>query len=144
MGKRERQAGHNFELDCVKEFKKVGYSNVASSRSCNRLRDAQKIDLANADEDENGRLPYNVQCKNYSSAPNYVKLLKELRANTRGKGIDVVLHKSTKKSESGRFLPQGKYAILNMTDFFNMVGALAEYKELLNGTPSEYIDKLGL
>lgn len=135
MGKsRNRDAGHKWERDCAKMLREIGYEDVRTSRECNRLRDAQKVDLCNSDEDTNGRLPYNIQCKTLSSSAQYSKLLRELDENNKDKSvINVVFHKMTQKSTSGRFLPVGEYALLNLKDFYKMMKLLLVYKAL----PSE-------
>jgi|SRR5690554_297076 len=135
MGKsRNRDAGHKWERDCAKMLREIGYEDVKTSRECNRLRDAQKVDLCNSDEDTNGRLPYNIQCKTLSSSAQYSKLLRELDENNKDKSIiNVVFHKMTQKSTSGRFLPVGEYALLNLKDFYKMMKLLLIHKAL----PSE-------
>src|SRR5690554_1100805 len=133
MGKsRNRDAGHKWERDCAKMLREIGYEDVRTSRECNRLRDAQKVDLCNSDEDTNGRLPYNIQCKTLSSSAQYSKLLRELDENNKNKDIiNVVFHKMTQKSSSGRFLPVGEYALLNLVDFYKMVEQLKKCEDLL-------------
>lgn len=132
-GTRNRNAGHSWELENVADFKPL-YPQVATSRSCNRTRDAQKVDLAYADEFKYGRFPYNVQSKNYSTSLPYMKLLSEMPKED---GIlNVVLHKQTAKSETaGRFMTKGKYAIMAYEDFFRLVKYRKAYEKLL-----EYVD----
>lgn len=118
-GKRNRVAGHNWERECAKLLVKIGYPYVVTSRSENRKRDADKIDLMNTDEYENGVLPYSIQCKTLSTTAPYPKLFAEMK-DLKGT-VKVVLHKQTKKSEKGKFLETGRYAILPMDDFFNLI-----------------------
>ena len=123
-GKRNRTAGHDFERECVKKFRELGFTHVETSRLVSRQRDAQKIDLANPDELENGRFPFNVQCKNTTSL-NYVKVLQELPITP---GIkNVILHKHTKKVGE-KFLSQGKYAYMYMENFLELVADMEKYK----------------
>src|ERR1700744_2425012 len=68
---RNRDAGHGFERWIVKWFIKLGFPHVVTSRSESRSRDNDQIDVLNKDEYINGRLPYNVQGKCYSSTPDY-------------------------------------------------------------------------
>lgn len=49
--------------------------------------------------------------------------------------INVVLHKQTQKSDSGKFMPRGKYAILNMDAFLKLVVFRKAYEILIT-----YID----
>lgn len=118
-GKRNRVAGHNWERECAKLFVKIGYPHVVTSRSENKKRDADKIDLMNTDELENGLLPYSIQCKTLSTTAPYPKLLSEMKA-LKG-AVKVVLHKQTKKSEKGKFIETGRYAILPMEDFMSLI-----------------------
>lgn len=62
--KRNVTAGSNYELDIRDKYRALGFPHVVSTRSENKTRDGQKIDLINTDEWKNGRFPYNVQCKN--------------------------------------------------------------------------------
>lgn len=125
MSTRNRTAGHSFELECARLFREAGFSHVVTTRSESRSRDNQQIDLINKDEGTNGRLPYNVQCKNKTTKVVYHKILSELPKTPNV--VNVVIHKQTEKTaKSGRFLPVGKYAILNLEDFMNIVKKLNE------------------
>lgn len=125
-GKRNRNAGHSFELEMADAFRKAGFPHVVTSRSENRHRDAQKIDLVNKDELENGRLPYNIQCKNSVGKLSYQKLLSQLPKN---EGIvNVLVHKQTEKAVT-RFITRDKFAILYLADFLTMVELLDKYKK---------------
>lgn len=126
-GKRNRIAGHNWERECVKLFVKIGFPHVVTSRSESRKRDADKIDLMNTDEHENGLLPYSVQCKTLSTAAPYPKLIAEMKS-LQG-AIKVVLHKQTKKSEKGKFIETGRYAIMHMDDFMDLIKENQALKE---------------
>lgn len=128
---RNRAAGLNFERAKAKRYRELGYEDVRCSRECSRLRDAKKVDLCNSDEDESGRLPYNFQCKTLARTAPYPKLLKELEEHNGRKQINVVLHKMTEKSEGGRFLPAGEFAILNIDDFNKMVEKILKYEDAL-------------
>jgi hypothetical protein len=131
MSNRNRNTGHSLERECVNKFKELGFKHVKSSRLVNRSRDNHKIDLANEDELENGRFPFNVQCKSITGTLNYVKVLEEIPTV---KGLkNVVIHKRTEKSENGlRFMTKGKYAFMHASDFFELVGELQHYKSLIN------------
>lgn len=130
MSNRNRNTGHSLERECVNKFKEIGFKHVRSSRLVSRSRDNQKIDLANEDELENGRFPYNVQCKSITGTLNYVKVMEEIPVV---KGVkNVVIHKRTEKSETGRFMTKGKYAFMNASDFFELVRELEYYKSKIN------------
>ena len=127
---RNRVAGHNLERDIAKKLRELGFHDIKCSRECSRLRDSKKVDLCNADEDKNGRFPYNIQAKSYNTHIKYAKLLKELEDHNGRNQINVVFHKLTEKSISGRFMPKGEFAILNLDDFYNMMTDLKELWEL--------------
>lgn len=129
-GKRNRQAGHNFELEIAREFRELGFPHVVTTRSESRSRDDQKIDLMNKDEAKNGRFPFNVQVKNSTVHLRYAKILSEL-PSTPGV-INVVIHKQTEKVNE-RFLPKGKYAILHLSDFLSMVRKLNQHESKTSG-----------
>lgn len=125
---RNRRAGHGYELLCRDLFRKIGFEHVVTSRSESRSRDDQKVDLINRDEYKNGRLPYNVQCKNVSRRIEYEKLLAEL-PQTEGV-INVILHKMTtnkgRNNRSGVFVPVGTYALMSKRDFLRMAQMIVE------------------
>lgn len=122
-GKRNRAAGHKFELDCVKALREAGFPDCVSSRSSNRNRDAQKIDLVNQDEIKSGRLPWAIQCKNVVGHLKYGQVLAEmpLEANI----TRVVLHNQTKKVGT-RFITTDRFAIMYMEDFLHIMKQLNE------------------
>lgn len=126
-GKRNKAAGHGFERQVVKDLKAIGFPNVCTSRLASRLRDSQKIDVVNEDEDKYGRLPYNIQCKNLAKLADYPKLLDELPQDT--SHINVVFHKKTKKTTAGVFRTQGEYAILKLDDFYSMMKKIVELED---------------
>ena len=122
-GNRNRTAGHSWEREIAKVLREeVGYEDARCSRECSRLRDNQKVDICNADEDASGRLPYNIQAKCLSTISKYPKLLGELEEYNGRKQINVVFHKQTEKvAGSNRFMPRGKFACLNLDDFLKMM-----------------------
>lgn len=124
---RNRNAGHGYELELVKIMRLIGFPNAATSRLCSRLRDSQKIDIVNADESQHGRLPYNIQAKCMSVRVNYAETLNEIPLL---EGIiNVVLHKKTEKSASGKtFQTKQHYAFLFQQDFFKMVKEIETLK----------------
>lgn len=117
-GKRNRAAGHKFELECVKILREIGFIDCVSSRSSNRNRDAQKIDLVNKDEIVNGRLPWAVQCKNVKGHLKYASILAEMPKES---GITkVIFHNQTEKVKD-RFITKDKFAILYLSDFIEIM-----------------------
>ena len=123
---RNRAAGHSWERGCAIILRELGYEDVKTSRECSRLRDSQKVDLCNADEDKSGRLPYNIQCKTLNSSVPYHRLLKELEEHNGRRQVNVVVHKMTKKTAGGRLDGIGEYAIMNLDDFYMILRTLKE------------------
>lgn len=132
-GKRNRAAGHAYELQVVKTFEKI-FPHVRTSRSVSRTRDAEKVDLAHVDEHKYGRFPYNVQCKNMCASVAYHKLL---RIMPQEEGItNVIFHKYTVKKEfktgnGSHFATVGEFAITTTRDFMTMVQYKQAYKIMM-------------
>ena len=126
---RNRNAGYSWERLCAKNLREVGFTDVKTSRECSRLRDSQKVDLCNADESANGRLPFNIQCKTLSSTAPYPKLLKELEEFNGTGRINVVFHRMTQKTPAGRFVSVGEYALLKLNDFYSLMEDYLKLRE---------------
>lgn len=126
MSNRNRREGHEWERQCVKALKDL-YPDIATARLCNRYRDGQKVDLVNKDESISGRLPFNFQCKNLASRVDFVEVLSEMPDIP---GIsNVILHKKTKKVGT-KFVTEGKYAVMYLPDFFELLKELERLKKL--------------
>lgn len=122
-GKRNRSAGHNFEKDEVKRHSRF-FKNIATTRACNRSRDACGIDICTQDELRDGRLPIDISCKSSTTASiPYIKYLEKM-ATTHDR-IGVVLHRHTVKpaidKRTGKpgvnFVTKGEYAIMHREDY---------------------------
>jgi hypothetical protein len=142
-GARNRRAGHAFELVSAKQLVSV-FPHIASSRSCNRKRDDAGVDLVNSDEYENGRLPYNFQCKSQAQGVNYHSLLKSMPKES---GImNVVFHRFTEKKEtmSGDvFIIKGEFGLLRMVDLIELIRASELLKAVLKHNvelPTELVE----
>lgn len=122
MSRNNRTAGHRFETETITLLRESGlFPHAVSCRSENRTRDGQKVDIINRDEGVNGRMEYNIQCKNSSLIQHYARILKEMPVVS---GVmNVIFHKFTKKAGS-RFITQGKYALTTQDDFLE----LAKYR----------------
>lgn len=127
-GARNRRAGHSFELEVVKLLKAAGFPHAVTCRSESRSRDNDGIDIINKNEAVNGRIPYNIQAKNYSSKVKYLELLNKL---PKIEGVtNVVFHKMTVK-KGVNFHPLGQVAVLSMEDFLTMASELKKLREEL-------------
>jgi hypothetical protein len=125
-GKRNRNAGHAWERECVDILTEVGFEGLCTSRAENRNRDNEKVDVVRKNEIVNGRFEFNVQAKTSTKAIAYPKLLAEMPV---GEETNVILHKQTEKSEKGRFIARGRYAILELNDFIKIVGERNKLKK---------------
>ena len=123
-GKRNRNAGNSLERELVNTLKVI-FPDITTSRNNSRIRDGQGVDLMNKDEVNNGRLPYNFQAKMLAKHVDYTKVLKAMPKSAE---INVIIHRKTKKSEGGRFMTQGTYAILNADDFYDLIAELEARK----------------
>ena len=124
-GKRNRNAGHSLERSVADEFRQLGFQHTVTSRVESKRRDDAKVDIMNKDEQENGRLPYNIQCKNCSTSMAYPKLLAEM---PKGPELNVVLHNQTVKSDGGRFITKGQFALMDKSSFYTMVSQIERLK----------------
>lgn len=122
IGKRNKAAGYAFEVEVVNILKEMGFKHATLARMESMARDRAKVDIMNAEEGKNGRLPWNFQCKNISREIKleYYKLLAEM---PKGDEINVVLHNRTEKQigKNIRFITKGQYAILDMPAFFKLL-----------------------
>lgn len=137
---RNRNAGHDFEKAIAKKLREeLGFVHVVTTRSESRGRDGQGIDLMNKDELVNGRLPYNIQCKNSCERVPYFQLLRDLPAGTGS--INVVLHKFTEKKPGGRFDTKGYYAIMDMDDFLLIAKNLEDNRKCIDALLNQLNEK---
>lgn len=137
-GKRNRTAGHNLERQVAELLRNAGFPHAVTSRSESKKRDDQGIDIMNHDEATNGRLFFNIQCKNSTDRPQYDVLLKAL-PDIPGT-INAIIHKYTIKKGTA-FHPRGYFAVLNMLDFINMLAELDRLRkqvpQLLNNDSTD-------
>lgn len=129
---RNRTAGHNYERECVLLLKEAGFPHVVSTRSESVSRDAQGIDIMNKDEGTNGRLPYNIQCKNYCQPVKYHEILTGMPQSL---GVtNVIFSKLTsnkgKKGKTSKFVTKGHYAILSQSAFIALIKRLKNLQDL--------------
>lgn len=152
---RNKTAGGIFERWCVDWFKTLGFLHVKTSRSESRSRDNDKIDLTNKDEHINGRLPYNVQCKNSCRIPDYytifygghkwVKLKRNTSLGKKGDKvkvlvpamptipgiINIIIHKFTEKDDiTGKFNELNTFVSMKLEDFEQIIKDRLELEEL--------------
>jgi hypothetical protein len=154
MSNRNRDAGLNYERSICQKLNRITlgregekltgeelrkvlvdkftvFPKLACTREVNRAADARKLDITTTVKEDEGRFPYNIQAKSYSTKVDYPTLLEEVKTNNK-KGIPVVFHKFTKKAEK-KFINKGEFAILYLDDFIDMMFQIQELKLKLNG-----------
>lgn len=114
MASRNRTAGHNWEREVIKDFVQLGYKDAVSSRYGSKQLDDAGVDVMNTP-------PYSIQCKNESKKVDYHTLLTNMPGP-----VPVVMHKFTQKSDGGRFVLKGKYAILKYDDFIALLSRVSK------------------
>lgn len=125
-GSRNRAAGLDFERKTATKVRKCfQWPYVVTCRAESRSRDGQKVDLINRNEEGNGRMIYDIQCKNTTVNVDYYKLMGKMPDLE--ETMPVILHKKTEK-KNGRFMPVGEYAIMKADDWFKQMGKLEEFK----------------
>ena len=112
MSNRNREAGHNWERVCIDWLKKY-FPFAVSSRSESKRMDDKGVDIMNHNEADNGRMKLDFQCKNTATKADYPAIIDRMPNPDKA----VVLHKLTKKSKEGKFMPQGEYAIMRISLF---------------------------
>lgn len=120
---RNVQAGHQWERDMVNILKEVGFEHVCTTRIESKARDAAKIDIMNKNEYKNGRLPYNVQCKNLATTGVHGGLAYNDVLNSMPQDdseINVIFHNMTQK-RGAKFKSVGQFAHLKLYDFIMLM-----------------------
>lgn len=112
-GKTARHFGHTFELELVHKFKEAGWSDTMTSRLGSRLADSLGMDLINVS-------PFAVQSKATSCS---IPCLKATFAH-------IIADSSEYKVYCLKIRNKGNYAILELDDFFELVGMLKKEKIL--------------
>jgi lipopolysaccharide export system protein LptA len=108
---RNRNAGHSFELEVIKDLKEW-YPDAVSSRSESRNLDNQKVDICYTGD-------IHIQCKNTTIKPDYHKIINQMPSDKKR----VIVHKLTKKV-SKNFVKQGQYVIMKYEDFLDILKQL--------------------
>ncbi len=106
MANTNRNKGHNYERQLVKDFKKLGFTDCVTSRYGSKMLDDQGIDLMNTGV-------FAVQAKCYKRNPQYKKVLADMVVKPTD--VPIVFHKA----------PRGKeYCILYKDDMMELLEML--------------------
>jgi hypothetical protein len=110
MANTNRNKGHNYERQLVKDFKKLGFENCVTSRYGSKMLDDQGIDLMNTGD-------FAVQAKCYKRNPQYKKVLADMVVKPTD--VPIIFHKA----------PGGKeYCILHKEDMMEIIQMLISNK----------------
>jgi len=111
-----RNRGNSFERAKRRELIQIGYPDVVTSRSESRSMDARGVDLLGAS------LPCYVQCKLSNGRHfNHHRWYMERNDMLPDDKPTVVFNKVTKRTESGRFIEEGEYAVMPLTFFYQLL-----------------------
>lgn len=110
MANTNRNKGHNYERQLVKDFKKLGFENCVTSRYGSKMLDDQGIDLMNTGD-------FAIQAKCYKRNPQYKKVLADMVVKPTD--VPIIFHKA----------PGGKeYCILHKEDMMELIQMLISNK----------------
>lgn len=108
---KSKRKGNNFELEIVHKLREIGYEGCVSSRSQDKLADANKIDIV----DMNGELPVNIQSKYTQNLPNYFDIRDA--CTDKSKPFCMIWKKAGKDGEDSR----GTVAIIPVDYFYQLL-----------------------
>ena len=106
-GKTARQFGHTFELELMHKFKLAGWDDAMTSRLGSRLADSLGKDLINV-------VPFAVQSKATSCS---IPCLKATFAHIQADSTEYKVY-------CLKIRNKGNFAILELDDFFELIGKL--------------------
>jgi len=105
--KRNRTAGHRYELYIAKEFEYMLDKDVITSRLESRAKDNAGIDLCNTE-------PFQVQCKLTRQLPD-LQVFKRMEAYN-SKAINIIAWGRTKRANKN-MVKEDDYIIMTLEDF---------------------------
>lgn len=108
---KSKRKGNNFELEIVHKLREIGYEGCVSSRSQDKMADANKIDII----DMNGELPVNIQSKYTQNLPNYFDIRDA--CTDKSKPFCMIWKKAGKDGEDSR----GTVAIIPVDYFYQLL-----------------------
>lgn len=111
QSKKNKLKGSAYELEIIHKLREIGYTGCVSSRSQNKLADADKIDIV----DMNNQLPVNIQAKFTQNLPNYFDI--KDACSDKDKPFCICWKKAGKNGESSR----GQVAIIPISFFYELL-----------------------
>lgn len=111
QAKKSKQKGSQYELEIIHKLRDIGYEGCVSSRSQNKLADADKIDIV----DMNNELPVNIQAKFTQNMPNYFDIRDA--CSDKSKPFCICWKKAGKNGE----LARGQVAVIPIEYFYELL-----------------------
>lgn len=108
---KSKRKGSGFELEVVHKLREIGYPGCVSSRSQDKMADANKIDIVDMDKE----LPVNIQCKYTQNLPNYFDIRDA--CSDKDKPYCLMWKKAGKNGEQSR----GTVAIIPIEYFYQLI-----------------------
>lgn len=137
MATRNQVAGSKWERLIAQLLRNTGlYPHASTTRSCNRARDGQGIDLCNRDEASHGRMKDDIQAKTTSATPNIESILLGIKEHdTMDERMPVIFWRKTGKESAGwnkgKFMEKGQFAACFLEDYINLLKCRAAAEILL-------------
>ncbi len=111
QAKKSKQKGNAYELEIIHKLRSIGFEGCVSSRSQNKMADANKIDIV----DMENKLPVNIQAKYTQNMPNYFDIRDA--CNDKEKPFCVCWKKAGKNGEQAR----GQVAVIPIDFFYELL-----------------------
>ena len=111
QAKKNKTKGNAYELEVVHKLREIGYVDCVSSRSQNKMLDANKVDIC----DPSGKLPVNIQCKYTQNLPNYFDIRDA--CSDKDKPFCLAWKKAGKDGENSR----GQVVIMPIEYFYDLI-----------------------
>jgi hypothetical protein len=108
---KSKKKGNSYELEVIHKLREIGYKGCVSTRSQNKLLDADKIDITDLDNE----LPVNIQCKYTQNLPNYFDIREA--CSDKDKPFCLCWKKAGKDGESS----VGQVAIVPIEYFYKLL-----------------------
>jgi len=102
MSNRNREAGHNWEREVVRDLKEMGYK-ATTARYSSREVDDSKVDICG--------VPWNIQCKVSTKGVPYTSIIASMP-----EGDNVVANKIIKNKKT-----LGKYVIIGYLEWLKLL-----------------------
>lgn len=128
MPTRNQTEGYRWERTVAQMLRNSGVHPAAvTTRSANRTRDGQGIDFCNEDESKHGRMMDDIQAKTTTAGLPIATLLPTMKEHdVLDQRMPVIFWRQTGKSEKGRFMVKGHFAISILEDHVKLL----QYREL--------------